>query len=96
VCKIFIVVGFLQANNKNLKKEYDTIMDEQTLTMVFTLDNGDTHNINVDMPRENLTKANTDQVMQNIIDQQALVEDGHKAVAIKEAYIVTETKNVLA
>lgn len=71
-------------------------MDEQTLTMVFTLDNGDTHNINVDMPRENLTKANTDQVMQNIIDQQALVEDGHKAVAIKEAYVVTETKNVLA
>ena len=64
-------------------------MDEQTLTMVFTLDNGDTHNINVDMPREDLTKA-------NIIDQQALVEDGHKAVAIKEAYIVTETKNILA
>lgn len=72
-------------------------MDEQTLTMVFTLDNGDTHNINVDMPKENLTKASTDAVMQNIIDQQAIiVEDGHKAVAIKEAYIITETKNVLA
>jgi hypothetical protein len=40
--------------------------------------------------------ANTDEVMQNIIDQQAIVEDGHKAVAIKEAYIITETKNVLA
>ena len=48
------------------------------------------------MPKENLTKASTDAVMQNIIDQQAIVEDGHKAVAIKEAYIITETKNVLA
>lgn len=71
-------------------------MDEQTLTMVFTLDNGDNFNINVDMPKDNLTKSQTDVVMQSIIDKQAILKEGHKAVAIKEAYIVTETKNVLA
>lgn len=71
-------------------------MDEQTLTMVFTLDNGDNFNINVDMPKDGLSKADTDTVMQSIIDKQAISKEGHKAVAIKEAYIITETKNILA
>lgn len=39
-------------------------MDEQTLTMVFTLDNGDNYNINVDFPKDNLNKATVDAVMQ--------------------------------
>lgn len=71
-------------------------MDEQTLTMVFALDNGDDYNINVDMPKDNLSKTDTDTVMQSIIDKQAILKDGHEARAIKEAYIVTETKTVLA
>lgn len=71
-------------------------MDEQTLTMVFTLDNGDNYNINVDFPKDNLNKATVDAVMQKIIDKRAITKDGHVAEAIKEAYIVTETKNILA
>jgi len=34
--------------------------------------------------------------MQKFIDKRAIVKDGHVAEAIKEAYIITETKNVLA
>lgn len=71
-------------------------MDEQTLTMVFTLDNGDNYNINVDFPKDNLNKATVDAVMQKFIDKRAITKDGHVAEAIKEAYIVTETKNILA
>lgn len=71
-------------------------MDEQTLTMVFTLDNGDNYNINVDFPKDDLNKATVDAVMQKFIDKRAITKDGHVAEAIKEAYIVTETKNILA
>lgn len=71
-------------------------MDEQTLTMVFALNNGDNYNINVDFPKADLNKTTVDAVMQKFIDKNAIVKDGHTAVAIKEAYIITETKNVLA
>lgn len=37
-----------------------------------------------------------DAVMQKFIDKRAITKDGHVAEAIKEAYIVTETKNILA
>lgn len=71
-------------------------MDEQTLTMVFALNNGDNYNINVDFPKADLNKSTVDAVMQKFIDKRAITKDGHIATAIKEAYIITETKNVLA
>lgn len=71
-------------------------MDEQTLTMVFTLSNGDNYNINVDFPKDNLDKSTVDAVMQKFIDKRAITKDGHVVEAIKEAYIITEIKNVLA
>lgn len=39
-------------------------MDEQTLTMVFTLDNGDNYNINVDFPKDDLNKATNENIEQ--------------------------------
>lgn len=71
-------------------------MDEQTLTMVFTLSNGDNYNINVDFPKADLDKSTVDAVMQKFIDKRAITKDGHVVDAIKEAYITTETKNYLA
>lgn len=71
-------------------------MDEQTLTMVFALNNGDNYNINVDFPKADLNKSTVDAVMQKFIDKRAITKDGHVVTAIKEAYIITETKNVLA
>lgn len=71
-------------------------MDEQTLTMVFALDNGDNYNISVDFPKTELDKPTVDAVMQKFIDKRAISKDGHTVIAIKEAYIITETKNVLA
>ena len=70
-------------------------MDEQTLTMVFTLDNGDNYNINVDFPKDNLNKATVDAVMQKFIDKRAITKDGHVAEAIKEAALAATDNRAL-
>lgn len=69
--------------------------DAKTLTLTFSLDNGDDYNINISNPKDDLTKTDTDAVMQTVIDTQAIVKDGHYATAIKEAYITTTTKTVV-
>ena len=69
--------------------------DSRTLTLTFSLDNGDNYNINVPEPKEDLTKSETDAAMQTIIDTRTIVKDGHYASYIKEAYITTTTKTVM-
>lgn len=69
--------------------------DTKTLTLAFGLDNGDSYNVSVIDPKNDLTKADTDAAMQTIIDARAIVKDGHFAEVIKEAYITTTTKTTL-
>lgn len=69
--------------------------DTRNLTMTFGLDNGDDYDINVANAKADLTKTKTDEVMQKLIDQNAVLKDGHSLASIKEAYITTTTKTVL-
>lgn len=66
------------------------------LTMVFELADAKEFKLNLVDPKENLTKAEVDTVMQNIIDSNAILKDEQAATGIKEAYITTTTKTVLA
>lgn len=69
--------------------------DTRKLTMVFSLDNGDDFKYNLADPKDDLTKAQVDEAMQAIIDNNAILKDGHGAATIKEAYITTTTQTVL-
>lgn len=69
--------------------------DTQKLTMVFTLDNGDTFKYNLADPKEGLTKSEVDAAMQKMIDSEAIIKDGHKAASIKESYITVTSQNGL-
>ncbi len=66
------------------------------LTMIFILDNDEEFKYNLSSPKEDLTKAQVDVVMQKMIDSNAILKDGHAAVSIKESYITTTNKNILA
>lgn len=70
--------------------------DTRKLTMVFTLDNGDDFKYNLAEPKDGLTKTEVDTAMQKMIDTQAIIKEGHKATAIKEAYITVTTQDILA
>lgn len=70
--------------------------DTSKLTMVFLLDNDEEFKYNLSDPKEDLTKAQVDVVMQKMIDSNAILKDGHAANAIKESYITTTSKNTLA
>ncbi|WP_304153447.1 DUF2922 domain-containing protein [Megamonas hypermegale] len=69
--------------------------DTSKLTMVFNLDNGDDFKYNLVDPKDGLTKAEVDEAMQAMIDNNAVLKDGHGAASIKEAYITTTTQTVL-
>ena len=71
------------------------MVDTRKLTMVFSLDNGDDFKYNLTDPKDDLTKAQVDEAMQAIIDNNAILKDGHGAATIKEAYITTTTQTVL-
>lgn len=69
--------------------------DTRKLTMVFSLDNGDDFKYNLTDPKDDLTKAQVDEAMQAMIDNNAILKDGHGAAVIKEAYITTTTQTIL-
>ncbi|WP_304068316.1 DUF2922 domain-containing protein [Megamonas hypermegale] len=69
--------------------------DTRKLTMVFNLDNGDEFKYNLTDPKDALTKTEVDEAMQAMIDNNAVLKDGHGAASIKEAYITTTTQTVL-
>lgn len=69
--------------------------DTRKLTMVFNLDNGDEFKYNLTDPKDALTKTKVDEAMQAMIDNNAVLKDGHGAASIKEAYITTTTQTVL-
>ena len=69
--------------------------DTRKLTMVFNLDNGDEFKYNLTDPKDTLTKTEVDEAMQAMIDNNAVLKDGHGAASIKEAYITTTTQTVL-
>ena len=69
--------------------------DTRKLTMVFNLDNGDEFKYNLTDPKDALTKTEVDEAMQAMIDNNAVLKDGHGAASIKEAYITTITQTVL-
>lgn len=70
--------------------------DTKKLSMIFTLDNGDELKYTLADPKDGLTKAEVDTAMQKMIDTQAIIKKGHKASAIKEAYITVTTQSTLA
>ena len=69
--------------------------DTRKLTMVFNLDNGDEFKYNLTDPKDALTKTEVDEAMQAMIDNNAVLKDGHGAASFKEAYITTTTQTVL-
>lgn len=71
-------------------------MTTNKLTMVFDLADAKEYKMNLVDPKENLTKAEVDKVMQDIIDSNAILKDGVSVTGIKQAYITTTTQTVLA
>lgn len=69
--------------------------DTSKLTMVFNMDNGDDFKYNLADPKDTLTKAEVDEAMQAMIDNNAILKDGHSAASIKEAYITKTIKTIL-
>lgn len=69
--------------------------DTRKLTMVFNMDNGDDFKYTLTEPKDELTKTEVDEAMQAMIDNNAVLKDGHAAASIKEAYIITTTQTVL-
>ena len=47
--------------------------DTRKLTMVFSLDNGDDFKYNLTDPKDDLTKAQVDEAMQAMIDNNAIL-----------------------
>jgi len=68
----------------------------KTLKMVFTMDNDGTLTLSLKDPKEGLTQAEVEAVMQNIITKQAVVAGGSYAKAVKEAYVYETDKQELA
>ncbi len=72
------------------------LQDSKKLTMVFTMDNDEEFKLTLSDPKDDLTKAQVDEVMQKIIDSNAVVKDGHAMAAIGTSYITVTTQDVLA
>ena len=66
----------------------------KTLNMRFLLDNGKTTTMGLAQPKDNLTRAQVEPVMQAVLDASAISVNGALAVAMKSAAIreVTATK----
>lgn len=67
------------------------LTDKKTLTLVFLLDNDTDYNISISDPKDDVTKTQTDEIMQKFIDADAILKDGHHAAAINTAYTTTTT-----
>ncbi len=72
------------------------LQDSKKLTMVFMMDNDEEFKLTLSDPKDDLTKAQVDEVMQKIIDSNAVIKDGHAMVAIGTSYITVTTQDVLA
>lgn len=70
-------------------------MANSTLKMVFELDNGKNHSLSLSMPKDGITKTEVEAAMQAIIDKEALLVNGAKAIGIKEAFIREVAENTL-
>ena len=69
----------------------------KTLEMVFKLDNGTAKTSPLTDPKDGLTKAEVETVMQKIIDEKAIVnEKGAVALSIKDAYVKVSERQELA
>lgn len=68
----------------------------RTLKMVFTLENENLLTFSLNDPRDGLTQAEVEAVMQQIITKKAAAVNGSFAKAIKEAYIYETGKQELA
>ena len=68
----------------------------KTLKMVFQLDGSQTVTCNLADPKDDLTKAAVESVMQDMISRKALVVKGVSPRAIKEAAIMSTEKTSLA
>ncbi len=60
---------------------------ENTLKMIFTLDDGKTLTLSLASPREDLTQAAVEGAANTIISKQAFMLKGAKPTALKKAYI---------
>lgn len=70
--------------------------DTKKLSMIFTMDNGDEFKYTLADPKDDLTKAEVDEVMQKMVDSQAISKKGHTVASKKEAYITVTTQSELA
>ena len=68
----------------------------KTLKMVFALEAGGTLTYSLNDPKEGLTKAAVQGVMQQMVDKQAVVSAGSFATGIKDAYIYDASREELA
>ncbi len=68
----------------------------KTLKMVFTLEAGGSLTYSLSDPKEGLTKAAVEAVMQQMVDKQAVVSAGEFAKGIKDAYIYDASRQELA
>ena len=66
----------------------------KTLHMRFSLENGKATTVSLAQPKDDLTRANVEPVMQSIVDKQAIRVKEANATGIKSAVIreVNETK----
>lgn len=77
------------------RQKGNTMADSKNLTMTFGLDNGDDYDINVANAKSDLTKTTVNAVMQQLIDNNAVLKDGHSLASIKECYVTTTSKQIL-
>lgn len=69
----------------------------KNLKMIFTLDNDKLLTYSLADPKEGLTRAEVENVMQSLVNKQAIVDaKGAKAAAIKDCYIYESDKQQLA
>lgn len=59
----------------------------KTLKMVFGLANGEKITYSLPDPKNNLSRATVDDVMNDMIDKEAIVSGGFFAASISDAYI---------
>lgn len=66
----------------------------KTLKMTFTLENGKDTTMNLTYPKDDLTRADVEPFMQNIVDKEAIIVGLAKATEIKGAIVeeVNRTK----
>lgn len=66
---------------------------KRTLKMLFVIESGKTCTFSVDDPKNGLTKTEVDDVMNEMIEDRAILYNNSEATNIKDAYIY-ETNTV--